>query len=80
MNKQEVSRSVGQNFDDFSLFFEWNFGEIVNNQGDNRLEMGDLVIFIGEQVLESIFELLEIDKMIHFELEQSEQKLQQLDD
>ncbi len=38
------------------------------------------IIFIREKIFEGILELFKVNKMIHFELEKSEEKFQKLDD
>lgn len=41
--------------------------------------MCNIVVFVGEKVLEGFFELLEVHEMVHFELEEPEEDFSKLD-
>lgn len=70
LNEVEVAWSIADDLDDICLFLDGQPMSMADDNGQYLLKMPDIIILIGDEILDGILKLLIIQSQIHFVFEE----------
>ncbi len=79
-DEEEVAGTVGDYLEEFGLAFDGEFLDVGEDAVEDGLEVGDVVVLVGEEVADGVVELLEVHQQLHLAVEQSERQFQKVHD